>query len=140
LAKFFFTIAIFYNLFLNAIAAESTLNDDLIGNELKQTLSNNHSMVEPNFFSMIFGLLLVISLIYITGYIYQKMLKVKFLNKTDDEKKEDIEIVSYKPLGQNKNLYIVKARGEYCLIGATQNNISLLKMLKSNECEYKEKS
>ncbi len=95
--------------------------------ELKEALSNPY---EPNWFSLIFGLCVVVGLIYLTGFIYQKLLKIK-LNTQDITDK--IQIVSSVPLGQGKNLYLIKVNDEYSLIGATQSNIVHIKDIKPME-------
>ena len=53
--------------------------------EIKEVLSRN--TYEPNYFSMILGLFVVVAMIYATGYLYQKLTKINmkpkdaFLNK-----------------------------------------------------------
>ena len=91
--------------------------------EIKQALNNN--MYEPNYFSLFFGLFVVISLVYITSYVYQKLIKVKI--NQDDTDIYKIDILSTTSLGQNKSLHIIKANGKCMLIGATQNNITFIK-------------
>ena len=91
--------------------------------EIKQALNNN--MYEPNYFSLFFGLFVVIGLVYLTSYIYQKLIKVKVTPQETNP--YNIEILSTTSLGQNKSLHVVKTNGKYCLIGATQNNITFLK-------------
>ena len=91
--------------------------------EIKQALNNN--MYEPNYFSLFFGLFVVISLVYITSYVYQKLIKVKI--NQDDTEIYKIDILSTTSLGQNKSLHIIKANGKCMLIGAAQNNITFIK-------------
>ena len=91
--------------------------------EIKQALNNN--MYEPNYFSLFFGLFVVISLVYITSYVYQKLIKVKI--NQDDTDIYKIDILSTTSLGQNKSLHIIKANGKCMLIGAAQNNITFIK-------------
>ncbi len=81
--------------------------------------------VEPNYFGMLLGLFLVVGLVYLTAFIYQKMLKIKF----DDNniKTKAPKVVATTPLGQNKSLHIVKINDEYILLGATQNSITYIK-------------
>ena len=91
--------------------------------ELKEVL-NNHPY-EPNYFSMLLGLVFVILLIYLTGIIYQKLTKIKLTD--DTPKKNKIEIISTVSIGQGKNLHIINAGGKNILIGSTQNSISYIK-------------
>lgn len=102
---------------------------DLYSNneEIKEIL--NKGAYEPSYIMMFVGLFLVIALVYFTGIVYQKLIKVKISNNETDEKNK-AEIVSVLNLGQNKNLYVIKINNEYSLLGATQNNITLLKEIK----------
>lgn len=120
-------ILAFFLLTNTALAGGMGMYQD--NNELAEIGSN---MYEPNWFSMILGLCFVICLIYLTSFLYQKLIKLK-LDK--EVSKNEIEIVTSKPLGQNKNLYIVNVNGEYLLLGATQNNITYIKEVKPMEAE-----
>ncbi len=99
-------------------------------NNLDTVLKN--TTYEPNYFSLFLGLFLVIFLVYLTGYIYQKLIKLN-TSKYDNFKNNKIEIISTTPLGQNKALHIIKINDEYSLIGASQNNISFLKDINFKE-------
>ena len=116
-----------YKLFfvLNILTLSCYANSELYQNsdEIKEVLSKN--IYEPNYFTMLLGLFVVIGLVYLTGFLYQKMIKIDLKDKNDDINR--IEIVSSAALGQGKNLYIIKTRGKYSLIGATANNISYLR-------------
>ncbi len=115
----------FVILTLNLLTAASFAASELYAEneEIKQALNNN--MYEPNYFSLFFGLFVVISLVYITSYVYQKLIKVKI--NQDDTDIYKIDILSTTSLGQNKSLHIIKANGKCMLIGATQNNITFIK-------------
>ncbi len=112
-----------FNILLYSYCFADDLN--LENEELKSAL--NHNNYEPNYFTLLVGLFLVIFLIYITGYVYQKLTKIKIHTK-DDETNKPI-ILSTTSLGQGKNIHIIKINDEYMLIGATQNNITFLKNL-----------
>lgn len=114
-------VIIALNLLMTVSFAASELYAE--NEEIKQALNNN--MYEPNYFSLFFGLFVVISLVYITSYVYQKLIKVKI--NQDDTDIYKIDILSTTSLGQNKSLHIIKANGKCMLIGATQNNITLIK-------------
>ena len=89
-----------------------------------------HDNYEPNYFTLIFGMLIVICLIYFTGYFYQKLVGVNSkMNKraNEDEDFDRVKIVSATPLGQGKNIYVVVIMNKYLVIGATDNQINLLK-------------
>lgn len=96
-------------------------------------------MYEPNIFSMLFGLAVVIGLIYLTSYIYQKLVKIK-LNNDADEEINKMQIVNSLSLGQQKSLHIVKFNDEYSMISVCQNNINFLKNVNyietdENDCD-----
>ena len=97
--------------------------------DIQATLKN--SSFEPNYFSMILGLFLVVFLVYLTGFIYQKLLKINVCKNNNELNK--INIISTTPLGQNKALHIIKVNNEYSLIGVCQNNITYLKDIKLQE-------
>ena len=115
-------IASFFMLTLKVFAEVEPIVQD---ENLSEVLSK--SSYEPNYFKMLFGLFIVIGLIYFTGIVYQKLTKVK-LNQDEDELFR-IDLITSSSLGQNKSLHVIKVNDEYCLIGASQNNISLLKKL-----------
>ena len=106
-----------FSLFLNSLCYAE--------DELEQVL--NHNTYQPNYFSLLFGLLFVIALIYLTGILYKKLTKIK-IGDTHEEK-FDIELISSASLGQNKNLYIIKTDNKYSLIAETQNSITYLRDL-----------
>ena len=96
-------------------------------------------MYEPDIFSMLFGLAVVIGLIYLTSYIYQKLVKIK-LNNDVDEEINKMQIVNSLSLGQQKSLHIVKFNDEYSMISVCQNNINFLKNVNyietdENDCD-----
>ncbi len=127
-------IASFFMLTLKVFAEVEPIVQD---ENLSEVLSK--SSYEPNYFKMLFGLFIVIGLIYFTGIVYQKLTKVK-LNQDEDELFR-IDLITSSSLGQNKSLHVIKVNDEYCLIGASQNNISLLKKLeppKQNKFEEME--
>ena len=109
---------------INNIAFASS---DLFSNSeaIKDVLSKN--VYEPNYFTMILGLFVVILMIYITGFIYQKLTKVKLAKVNANNK---AQVISTTTLGQGRNLHVVKIGKEYCLLGSTQNNITFLKDVK----------
>lgn len=93
--------------------------------EIEHILNSNP--YSPNYLSLFFGLAFVVALIYITGFIYQKLIKVKL---SDEENvRNQIKIISSQTLGQNKSLYVIQINDKKLLIGATQNNISYIDTL-----------
>lgn len=87
---------------------------------------------EPNFMSIIFALLIVVFLIYITGLIYSKLNIVGAKTVQDHLKNYDLSkviVLSTTQLGQGKNLHVIELNNKRYLIGATQNSINLIKEL-----------
>ena len=87
---------------------------------------------EPNILSIIFSLLFVIFLIYITGIIYSKLNVVGAKTLREQLKNCNLNratIVSTTQLGQNKNLHVIELNNKNYLIGATPNSINLIKEL-----------
>ena len=97
-----------------------------------------HDAYEPNYFTLIFGLVFVIFLIYLTGFFYQKLLGVnsKFNKKTLDlPDVNKVKILSCTSLGQGKNIYVVQINSKTLVLGATQNQINLLREFSEQETE-----
>ena len=91
----------------------------------------------PSLLNLVVAMVVVIGLIYATGFIYAKLSRSdKFklgLKSSDDIEKHRFTILSSLPLGQNKNLYSVEVNNKILVIGATQQNITLLKEFDKND-------
>lgn len=89
---------------------------------------------EPNLISVVFSLLFVILLIYLTGIIYAKLNKMGFktLKKQQGEfSSSQVSVISTTQLGSNKTLHVVELDGKRMLIGASSSAIQLIKDLGS---------
>lgn len=91
----------------------------------------------PSWFHVAGALLLVIALIYVTGWLYSKLSginSIKF-SKTDKElmNLNKFKIISTLALGQHRNLHVVEVNGKFMVIGATAQNISILKEFDKND-------
>ena len=103
----------------------NTTGNDI--NDVSQTIGH-----EPNIMSVIFSLLFVILLIYLTGIIYAKLNKVGFKtmkSQIGEFDKSKVAVISTTPLGSNKTLHVVELDGKRMLIGASANSIDLIKDL-----------
>ncbi len=124
--------------FLNSIATFA-MESPYSSSEFQEVLK--HDNYEPNYFTLIFGLIIVICLIYFTGYFYQKLIGVNSkLNKNanGDDDFNKVKIISTTPLGQGKNIFVVEIKNKHLVLGATENQINLLKEFdKSNFSEGK---
>ncbi len=109
-------------------SATSNVQNEYLSPELKKSLSkDNH---KPDFLHALFSLIIVIGLIYLTGFIYQKLIKFnsKFIKKESDDKNSlEIKVVNCISLGQNKYLHTIEHNDKYLLIASTPQNITLLK-------------
>lgn len=103
---------------------------DTVSPELEQSLKTHTN--EPNFMTIIFALVVVISLIYLTGLIYSKLNIVGAKTVQAQLKNYDLSkvvVISTTQLGQGKNLHVIELNSQRYLIGATPNAISLIKEL-----------
>lgn len=89
---------------------------------------------EPGVMSIVFSLLIVIFLIYVTGLIYSKLNIVGANTVKEQLKNYDLSratVLSTTQLGQGKNLHVIEIDEKRYLIGATPNSINLIKELES---------
>lgn len=107
---------------------------DSVSPELEQSLKTHSN--EPNPLSIIFALLIVVLLIYITGLIYSKLNAVGAKTVREHLKSYDLSkvvVLSTTQLGAGKNLHVIELNNKRYLIGATQNSINLIKELEETE-------
>jgi flagellar biogenesis protein FliO len=103
---------------------------EALGSDLQHSLKNNSG--EPGFLSVIFSLLVVVLLIYVTGIIYSKLNVIGTKKVRDQLANYDLHkaiVISTTQLGQNKNLHVIELNKKHYLIGATPNSINLIKEL-----------
>ena len=115
---------------LNSIVYAQATED-----EIKNVLNN--STYEPNYWGMILGLFTVVAMIYLTGFLYQKLTKFNVVNK--DAYLNKAQVISTTSLGQGRNLHVVKIGNSACLLGSTQNNITYIKDVEIVELQEKER-
>lgn len=109
--------------------------------ELEQSLKTSHS--EPGIMAVLFALLVVIFLIYVTGLIYSKLNIAgakAFQQQLKDFELYRAVVISTTQLGQNKNLHVIELNKKRYLIGAGQDSITLLKELESEEAPTEEQT
>lgn len=124
--KLFLVIGIFiFTIGQNALCFADEITPGL-EQSLKQPVN------EPNFLTIIFSLLFVVFLIYITGIIYSKLNLVGAKTVQEQLKNYDLAravVISTTQLGQGKNLHVIEINNKRYLIGATPNSINLIKEL-----------
>lgn len=123
---------LYFNIVFNLFFISFCLADE---NSLNQA-SQGYDFVgknayEPNYFAMILGLFLVVGMIYLSGFLYQKLTKVKF--SAEDFYQNKVQIISTTSLGQGRNLHVVKFEDDAFVVGATQNNITFIKDIKLSQ-------
>ena len=121
--------AILYITFVNINAAFAVT----IPASVKQSLKGETDM--PSVFNLVISMLIVITMIYFAGWVYQKLNKINKSKFNDDEflERNTFKILSSQPLGQQKNLYAVEINNKVLVIGATPQSISMLKEFESGE-------
>lgn len=93
---------------------------------MKNTMKTQSDM--PSLLNLVISMILVIGLIYLTGWIYQKLNKINQTKLTDKlTEKNKFKVISSLPLGSQKNLYAVEFNDKILVVGATQNSITILK-------------
>lgn len=124
-----FTFAAFTLAAQKAFCLSETVSPEL------DTALKTHSN-EPSFLTIVFALLFVVFLIYITGLIYSKLNIVGAKTVQSQLKNHDLSrvvVLSTTQLGPAKNLHVIELNGKRFLIGATQNSINLLKELEDGQ-------
>lgn len=131
---------LYWNIAILLITAQKAFCiTDSLSSDLEQSLKINQ--VEPNFVTIIFALLFVVFLIYITGIIYSKLNLVGAKAVKEQLKNYDLSkaiVLSTTQLGQGKNLHVIELNKSRYLIGATTDSITLIKELGSLKEEPEE--
>ena len=112
---------------LAAAQASSVSTVDTSANTIVQ-----NSSPEPSILSVVFSLIIVILLIYVTAIIYAKLnhAGLKTLKKQiGDNSDSKVAVISTTALGSNKTLHVVELGGKRLLLGASVNGINLIKDL-----------
>lgn len=86
---------------------------------------------EVSFISVIFALLITLSLFYLLIILYTKLNKANanILKKQQSGLKSQASVISTTALGNNKTLHVIELDGKRMLIGASSNAIQLIKDL-----------
>lgn len=125
--KLISAIFIFLSFFLNSGAVFAAVS---IPSAMKQAMQNEVNGM-PSLFNLIVSMVIVIGMIYLTGFVYTKLSRYNQskLGRRDRDffEANKFQVLSSMPLGQNKNLYAVEINGKVLVVGVTAQNISLLK-------------
>lgn len=93
--------------------------------------------------TVIFALVFVVCLIYVTGIIYTRLnaIGAKTVKKQlRNYKLDNIIMLSTLQLGQGKNLHVVETNGKKILVGSTANSVNIIKDLGDDEDFLEEKT
>ncbi|MDD3150047.1 MAG: flagellar biosynthetic protein FliO [Candidatus Gastranaerophilales bacterium] len=91
---------------------------------------------EPNMFSLVLSLTIVIVLIIITGWLFikfNKFLPEILKKKADFDNSNKINILSTTNLGNNKSLHIIEVKNRQFLVGSTVNEVNLIAEVTAKE-------
>ena len=95
------------------------------------TQSMKHDYGIPSFTQLIISMVLVVGLIYFTGWIYTKLNVVnhKQLRKIASDKNDSMRftVLQSMPLGQQRHIYTIEMNGKILLVGSTPSQINLIK-------------
>lgn len=100
-----------------------------IPSAMKETMAQNYGM--PSLLQLIISMVLVIGLIYVTGWIYTKLNIVnrKKIGKiaSDNGDCSRFTVLQSMPLGQQRHIYTIEMNGKILLVGSTPSHINLIK-------------
>lgn len=107
-----------------------------IPDAMKQTMAQEVSGM-PSLLNLVVSMILVIAMIYLTGWIYNKLNivnknKLKSLANNDTDLKK-FTVIQSMPLGQQRYIYTVEMAGKILLVGSTPSHINLLKEFSEND-------
>lgn len=115
-----------------AYAVQPASASTVSGGTTTSVLNSQSIGHEPSIISVVFSLLIVVVLIYLTGIIYAKLNNVglKTMKRQQGElAKSQVSVISTTQLGSNKTLHVVELDGKRMLIGASSGAIQLIKDL-----------
>lgn len=100
-----------------------------IPSAMKETMAQNYGM--PSLLQLVISMVLVICLIYVTGWIYTKLNIVnrKKLGQISSESGESsrFTVLQSMSLGQQRQIYTIEMNGKILLVGSTPSQINLIK-------------
>ena len=126
---------IFLSLFVLLINAQMSYSVEL-PSVMKQTMAQDPISM-PGLLNLIISMVIVIALIYATGWIYTKLNLInrdklkKLTSKTTDTPR--FSVLQTMPLGQQRHLYTIEMNGKVLLVGSTPSHINLIKEFDKDE-------
>ncbi len=125
------------------VAAENQVNADVEpqNNEyysnkfdkLPKELEKAKEVTPPSYFSMVMSLFVVLILIFIFGWAYNRLKDINpallLAGKQYDKKANRFNLISTASLGQGKSIHLVEINGKRLILGSTANSVNLLSEL-----------
>jgi len=81
----------------------------------------------------VIGLAIVIGLIFLTVYLFKKLQGAKWMS--ENQQAIDMEILQNKMLGPQQRIVLAKIGSDFMLLGVTNENINLIKMIDSSQID-----
>lgn len=106
----------------------NTAFSSVLPESMKSTMVHDYGM--PSMFNLVFSMFFVIALIYLTGWVYQKLnlLNKKQVSKlSSDTKNVRFNVLQSMSLGQQRQIYTIEMNGKILLVGSTPSQINLIK-------------
>ena len=126
---------LFLSLFTVLLSVNSSFAVD-IPDSMKQAMATE-TVGMPSMLQLVVSMVVVIALIYITGWIYSKLNIVNRNNlKKLAQKEFDTDrftVLQSMSLGQQRHLYSIEMNGKVLLVGSTPSHINLIKEFDKDE-------
>lgn len=126
---------LFLSLFTVLLSVNSSFAVD-IPDSMKQAMTTE-TVGMPSMLQLVVSMVVVIALIYVTGWIYSKLNIVNRNNlKKLAQKEFDTDrftVLQSMSLGQQRHLYSIEMNGKVLLVGSTPSHINLIKEFDKDE-------
>lgn len=130
----------FVSIFIPLASVNSAFALDL-PESMKETMARETAGM-PSLLNLVVSMVIVIAMIYLTGWIYNKLNivnrnKLKKMAQSDSDAQR-FTVLQSMPLGQQRHLYSIEMNGKILLVGSTPSHINLIKEFdkaKSDETE-----
>lgn len=101
---------------------------------MKQTMAQD-PIGMPSLLNLVVSMVVVIGLIYVTGWIYAKLNVVnreKLAKLDKNAESQKFTVLQTMPLGQQRHIYSIEMNGKILLVGSTPSHINLIKEFDKN--------
>lgn len=124
---------------LTFVICNAQANAVVLPQAMRDTMATN-TVGMPSLLNLVISMIVVIAMIYVTGFIYGKLnivsrSKLNALTGADKEKHR-FTVLQSMPLGQQRHIYSIEMDGKIFLVGSTPNQISLIKEFEQNMPDF----